>query len=371
MKFIFRFNEMIICKNIQHTKKQEEYDEIIKTINLQLHFVLSKYKNLIESYYQNNKWDKYKKIANDYELVFTSCYGIESVSKYNSISRSFFKLWEILMDFDMFKSKEHIKAAFIADGPGGFIEAFCKYRDEHTKVKKDSVYGITLLSKDPSVPNWKISKAMKNKYNIELLPGEDGTGSIYNLENIKNFVQTIGSNSCEFVTADGGFDFSKDFNNQETQSFHLILCEIFIALQLQKKGGMFVLKVFDICYEETIAICYLLYMLYDNVYITKPLSSRPANSEKYIICTGYKTVKHSMLSIVKNIIKNKEDITDYIKPPIEFVEEILFYNTHCVLLQIINIEKTIHCINNKKLILKKVVEEQVKFATKYCTKYQI
>ena len=52
---------------------------------------------------------------------------------------------------------------------------------------------------------------------------------------------------------------------------------------MQKYGGTFVLKIFDIFTEPTIDFLYLLSSLYKNVFIMKPETSRIANSEKYII----------------------------------------------------------------------------------------
>ena len=69
--------------------------------------------------------------------------------------------------------------------------------------------------------------------------GYDGTGNIYNHDNIINFAQTVGRNSCFIVTADGGFDFSSDFNRQEQNIYRLLLCEIVTGASVQEKGGMF------------------------------------------------------------------------------------------------------------------------------------
>jgi 23S rRNA U2552 (ribose-2'-O)-methylase RlmE/FtsJ len=346
------------------------HEKIIDIINLQLHYVLSRYKNLIESHYKNRKWDKFKKISNKYELIFGCVNNKYSTSKYVPVSRSFFKLWEILFDFDILQ-KTPINATFIADGPGGFIEAFTKYRDQVNNISTDSIYGITLISDDPSVPKWKLQKKLLDKYNINLLTGVDGTGSIYNIENTKNFVETIGVGQSTLITADGGFDFSHDFNSQENQSFHLILCEIFLALQIQKNKGTFILKMFDICNEETICMLYMLYMLYDKIYIIKPYSSRPANSEKYIVCSGYKGIDKDIVNHILDIIENNTDISTLFKVPLQFKEQLLYYNFNCVLLQIINIEKTIESINNKHLNINTVIEYQMHKANEYYSRYNL
>ena len=56
------------------------------------------------------------------------------------------------------------------------------------------------------------------------------------------------------VTADGGFDFSIDFNKQEQLSYRLIFCEIVTALSVQRIGGHFVCKLFDLYTDASIKI---------------------------------------------------------------------------------------------------------------------
>ena len=56
---------------------------------------------------------------------------------------------------------------------------------------------------------------------------------------------------------------------------------------MQKKGGHFILKIFDIFSKLTVDLLYLLSSIYAEVYITKPYTSRLANSEKYIVCKNF------------------------------------------------------------------------------------
>jgi hypothetical protein len=62
-----------------------------------------------------------------------------------------------------------------------------------------------------------------------------------------------------------------------------------------KQGGHFVCKFFDILSEFTGDLVWLLYQLFDQVCITKPLTSRPANSERYIVCKGLKYIHPTQL----------------------------------------------------------------------------
>ena len=59
------------------------------------------------------------------------------------------------------------------------------------------------------------------------------------------------------------------------------------ALTMQKKGGTFILKIFDCFMQHTIDILCILSSFYNKVYITKPHTSRYANSEKYIVCKDF------------------------------------------------------------------------------------
>jgi 23S rRNA U2552 (ribose-2'-O)-methylase RlmE/FtsJ len=243
------------------------------------------------------EWEKNKRYLNPYEFVNTPFDTFTpSVCLYKPISRAFFKLTEILNTFP-FHFPKNMTSFHLAEGPGGFIEAIQNLR----KNKEDIYYGMTLLNDDKDVPIWnKCEKyLMKNSENIILETG-DGTGNLFHLENLL-YVKNKFSEKMDFITGDGGFDFSVDFNNQEENSINLIFAEICFAIVMQKKGGSFVLKVFDTFSSTTNELIYLLTYLYEDVIITKPVMSRPANSEKYIVCLKFKKV-HNLSAIIDNLI---------------------------------------------------------------------
>lgn len=147
---------------------------------------------------------------------------------------------------------------------------------------------MTLVNDDPICPGWKKTRAfLENHPNVIIETGADKTGNLISLDNFHHCA-TKYRNKMEIITADGGFDFSVDFNNQENMATQLILCEVFYALAMQKQGGTFILKIFDVFHKPTVDILYLLCYYYTNVSIMKPHTSRIANSEKYVICQGFK-----------------------------------------------------------------------------------
>jgi cap1 methyltransferase len=163
-----------------------------------------------------------------------------------------------------------------------------------TKKKKEpkryKIYTISLNKDLPKYRTYNLPSYNKNIINkhIHISYGKDNTGDINNLENINFIGQKVGSlNSFYLITADGGFDEGNDFNNKEQLHYFLILNEIYSTVALQKAQGCFILKVFDIFTETSIHLMYLLNTLYESVYVYKPKTSRPTNSEKYIICKNF------------------------------------------------------------------------------------
>ena len=156
------------------------------------------------------------------------------------------------------------------------------------KNKNDTYVGITLIDKQSTIPNWnKCKDVMKKHENITIEYGSDDTGDILSAENLTYCFKKY-KNSMDIITADGGFDFSSDFNNQEKLAYNLIFAEICFAILTQKKGGIFIIKFFDIFTLASVDLLYILSCFYTNVAISKPCTSRTANSEKYIVCENFK-----------------------------------------------------------------------------------
>ena len=116
-----------------------------KILNNDNYVNLQNHKNKI---IDSKDWDKYKKYANEYELIHipNKKKTSESIALYNPLSRSYFKMVEMIYDFNLLETEdESFKSAHLAEGPGGFIEA--TYNISHkVGFKYYSYYGITLKS---------------------------------------------------------------------------------------------------------------------------------------------------------------------------------------------------------------------------------
>ena len=216
----------------------------------------------------------------------------------------------------------------------------------------DRYYGMTLVNDDPICPGWKKTKAfLENHPNVCIETGADKTGNLISLENF-NYCAAKYRNKMDIITADGGFDFSVDFNNQENMATQLILCEVFYALAMQKQGGTFILKIFDVFHKPTVDILYLLCYYYNNVSIMKPHTSRIANSEKYVICQGFKIADSGkIIEQFANLFSSITNPLASILPQehdLYFLNKIEEMNAMVSFQQIENITSTLSIITNHR-----------------------
>ena len=328
-------------------KNSIEPIEII--ISKTLHIYLENSKKQIDE--NIDTWDFIKKYTNPYEFIHTIVPNYKfSISKMKPLSRSFYKMVEIsnlLNIFQDFKTT-NINTFHLAEGPGGFIEATKYLRDN----SNDKYYGMTLIKEtDPNVPGWKKSEQfLESNSNIIIEKGINENGDLLDLDNLK-YCHEKYKNTMDVITGDGGFDFSIDFNKQETLATNLLFAQISFAIAMQKINGHFILKFFDTFTKSTIDLIYLLGSMYKNVYIIKPHSSRLANSEKYIVCKYFKGDNNILSKIFSEYNKLNEysnissilnfNIDNYFNNKLEEINAIFGQ------LQIENINSTLNLINNK------------------------
>lgn len=359
--------------------------------------------------HHQQEWDIYKKITNPYEYIHTPIHlRKKCIANYKPLSRSFFKMIELSIFFKkIIDCDRPIKTFHLAEGPGGFIEAIVHLRSANLQQKSDSYTGMTILSDemDPNIPAWKKSAYfLKENPNVTIETGRDGTGNIISLENFRFCAEKYGS-SMDIITGDGGFDFSVDFNNQEHNISQLLFSQIAYALVMQKQGGTFILKIFDSFMQHTVDLLAILAAFYEQVYITKPQTSRYANSEKYVVCTGFigsiESIESSHATATdiqfkslfqafeKMCLQNdknlqieclppgltKSSLFKYLNTPIPhlFITKVAEYNSIFGQQQIENIHYTLSLIENrfKTEKIDSLVKVNIQKCIQWCIKYNI
>lgn len=281
-------------------------------------------KNKINKY--KNKWNQYKLYTNPFELIY-GC-NIISIAKYTPLSRSYFKMIEILNKYKWLTYSRKMDILCLAEGPGGFIEALINTR----KPKYiDTINAMTLINTNKSkIPQWNQSNNFLEKHqNIKILYGADNTGDLYNVANHKYIMNNV--KKADLITADGGFDFSINYNNQEIYIQKLIYAQTICALANQRKGGAFICKLFDSYTYITQQIIFILLSYYEEVEIFKPYTSRPANAEKYIICRNFKGIDKLTIMEMQNVLEqwNKLDGLESVGDSNYINSDSCNYNSDC------------------------------------------
>jgi 23S rRNA U2552 (ribose-2'-O)-methylase RlmE/FtsJ len=345
------------------------------------------------------------------------------------ISRSFYKLWEILSLFNIIDLKsDKFISVHLAEDNNSFVQAVLLFREKFTKKGLSNsdkyfpykLFSLKNTSKFENDFNVKYSKKIvlsggkktdkktkiKSKPKIESDTESDietdtesdeksdeesdtesdkesdtklktyeykkeklTENNITNIEIIKKINKEV-KNEAQLITADGGFEWINE-NIQEQEAFRLIISEVAIAIKIQKKGGNFVCKFFEIFTNTTMKIISILTSVYETVYIIKPLTSRQSNSERYVVCLNYKfdeknkQYKNIMDKIDELIGKINKNTSDFI---VDIFEEYELDETNTKLItkmnidiannQYENINKMIKYIKNERFLGTETTEQQ-------------
>jgi 23S rRNA U2552 (ribose-2'-O)-methylase RlmE/FtsJ len=248
--------------------------------------------------------------------------------KSDSYSEDFYKMWEILNIFNIV-SNDKINVGIMNTNLSDCDKAVSNYIDK-------------ILNKESS---------KLNLSNIEIQ-------SPQKLDSVFKMIKDV-SKSKKYMNL--------IVANSDNNNYTTYLGELLATLNCQDKNGNLVFKMFDAFNMVMVKILYILSSLYEQVYIYKPFTSRPSESEKFIVCKKYKynpddkNIK-SLVSDIEKIIEMSEgnkflnDIFLDIEVPTDFINTIKFIN-----IKLVNIEQ----IQVNEII--KYIQENNYFGDKYHT----
>ena len=263
-------------------------------------------KGRISTLEASNRWELVKKMVNPYEMVYTheDPHFHTSISMIKPLSRSYFKLIEMIDVLQFFeklpKQTPKIRTAHVAEGPGGFIQAVTELVERNKKILQQAT-AMTLKPSDQRVPGWRrASTFLHHHREVRLHYGVDGSGDIYNGENQDSFVKACAP-GVNLFTADGGFDFSINYDIQEQRAYRLLVCSATTGLRCLMTDGVFVLKLFDIFSQASTILVGLIASCFSEWTLYKPALSRPCNSERYFLGRGFKGASSDLIKCLLEI----------------------------------------------------------------------
>ena len=381
---LFKRNSMTI--NSIFELEPKEYNHTISEEEATLH----EYRNRINEYettLNNGKnWEYYKKVVNPYELVYTQKkYDNfpESICILKPLSRSYFKMTEMLELINFFGTfrSENVRGAHVCEGPGGFIEALYDEAFKNRKKVQTSI-AMTLKSKQSNVPGWKrASQFLQKNRNVRILYGEDDTGDIMKPENQQYFIDycihPAYGGKMNLFTADGGFDFSCDYTKQESLIFPLLLASTKIGFEVLRKGGVFILKLFDFYEKATVDLLYFLSCHFSEWTLYKPATSRPCNPEQYFIGKGFTGCTDEVFDVLRlwcSMLENGQQVQSLFKSDysIEFKRTIEELRKHSFNTQTEYLEKVFFIIDkNDEELIQNYLKKNEKTSYEWCLRFKV
>jgi hypothetical protein len=174
-----------------------------------------------------------------------------------------------------------------AEMPGGFIMAINHLMYRRESVKWDwvasSLYKPTDANPEPLGDTYQVfKKNPKNWLTPEMLDGD-----VTNPKVIDYFQKYFAKRPCSLYTSDLGLDVSEDYNNQEAIHARANLGQILCGLVSLGDGGIMITKQYTMFEPFTISLVIETATCFKEFFIVKPLTSRPTNSEIYLVGVGF------------------------------------------------------------------------------------
>lgn len=303
----------------------------------------------------------------------------EIKNKYNGeyVTVAWTKCYEIIHYYKFFDKVQGdtINYFGICEQPGAFIYAINHY----IKQNLGKEFRFTLQSLNSKLAQgFKPEKNLSIKYRDVYDYGEDATGDVTNINNIRYYRKTYYKKHYNIITADCGEDCSKDFSKQEINLTKLVTAQMILAISLSDMGTNYFFKLFSIHESQTVHVIYILTYFFEEVNICRTLTTKQASGEIYCVCINFKHKKNEIDEIIENIYKwyekyEKNETKLLLKDKIisdYFYEKMNIINISLIQRRLLTINFLYYRWNNNELIKKnKEIETRISSVVEHHKNY--
>jgi 23S rRNA U2552 (ribose-2'-O)-methylase RlmE/FtsJ len=206
-------------------------------------------------------------------------------------SNAWLKMYEILSQCDIVSETRPLHIFFNAELPGAFICAtnhFLKTRgipfewiaasylpEDKTAKFLDDTYGIYKKNRK----NWIMNK--------------DNRGNLLNIDSVVKLIHSVMDrfpSGIDLYTSDAGIGCEGQYNEQEELTQLLNLSQIIVGICTLAIGGSMVTKQYTFFSAFNRSVIMYFSKFFNNFYIVKPCTSRPVNSEVYLVGEHFKGI---------------------------------------------------------------------------------
>lgn len=199
------------------------------------------------------------------------------------VNRAYYKMVEMIRTCIILPVS---KTFHMCEAPGGFIQAIAsEFKHQVREMHCASAIGTEYPTFSPVVKH------------MGIIVHECENNDICRDDVRQHHIREIGAGTCELITADGAIDNDVSPETAEQDTAALLASEIALAMELQKEGGTFVLKLFGMRLHVTLELIALLASIYKSVQIVKPFTSRSVNDERYLVCQGFSSAHVKRFSV--------------------------------------------------------------------------
>lgn len=218
------------------------------------------------------------------------------------------------------RGERDLKVVDLCGGPGGFVE-YLQWRSHQTvtsvnpdrkrppkrpaleKMSRLSVTGITLGGKDDYRQADFCVDAPVNTFTQVHGPG--GDGDILHPEASASVEEALGGRHLAHLSVgDGGFDFAGREEDQERLVLPLLASQLATALSCLCEGGSLMQKLYTVHLPATARLLHLAGSCFEEFTLVKPLTSRPSNSEQYLVAKRRRGGIEAPLKLLESVARS-------------------------------------------------------------------
>lgn len=238
-----------------------------------------------DSYYED---PKFVKCANVFDIFKFEKYRIQRRYRAQHVSNAWLKMYELCSHFNLIgRGTRRLRHFDNAAFPGSFLFATNHYCKTIAKVREYDWYASSMVddTKDLLLDTYGLYKRNVDRW---LMGQNKCNGDVTKLLSLSYWKKRLGG-TVDLYTSDLGFETGGDGNFLKQEYAHLQpnLGQTLAGLLTLKQGGHLVVKQYTFFEPFNISLLYLLSMLFKSLKVCKPVTSRPANSETYIVGLSY------------------------------------------------------------------------------------
>lgn len=196
------------------------------------------------------------------------------------------KIYEMIEELKLIRpTNGRFKAFCNAELPGAFISTIIHYMSTR---RPDVGFEWVASSYFPEGNESMLGDTygMYKGHRDNWLMGPELSGDLTDEGTIVRIAAAAGEN--DLYTSDAGIDVSDDYNKQEESTALLNFGQIICGLLSLREGGCMVTKQYTFNTKFNRSLILGICCAFEEFYIVKPLTSRPLNSEVYLIGKGFR-----------------------------------------------------------------------------------